>query len=117
MLYFCIMNRKNGNRKYKFAIMGNKKIVTTKRKRVLHVISSAKRQKTWNGKLTASFLKDASNAIFQSNYDKEIPVIYAEEGIIYKESRSGKIELGKITGMKRKIKEKKYTIEHIRIGE
>jgi hypothetical protein len=112
------MVSKRGSRKYSLdAMMENKKNVKTKTKRILHVLNSAKRQKTWNGKLTASFLEYASNAIFRSNFEKEIPIIYAEEGVIYKESRSGKIPLGKITGLKRQIKEKNYTIEHITIGE
>ncbi len=79
--------------------------------------ASKKRNKVWNDALTPAFLKDATKAILMFNDEREIPVIYAKNGIIYKESKSVKVKLGKITKLKRQIKENHYTIEHVKISE
>ena len=94
-----------------------KKKVTLSGKSSVDLSVSTKRNKVWNGDLTPSFLKDATKAILLFNQEREISVIYAKEGIIYKESKSGKVKLGKITKLKRQIKENHYTIEHVKISE
>lgn len=94
-----------------------KKKVTLTKKSSVYLHTSTKRTNVWNDALTPSFLKDATNAILLFNHEREIPVIYAKEGVIYKESKSMKVKLGKITQLKRQIKENNYAIEHIKISE
>lgn len=94
-----------------------KKKTTLSRKSSLDIHASTKRNRVWNDALTPSFLKDATKAILLFNQEREIPVIYAKKGIIYKESKSGKVNLGKITKLKRQIKGNNYTIEHVKISD
>lgn len=73
--------------------------------------NSTKRHIVWNDALTPSFLESATKSILLNNQELGVPVIYAKNGIIYKELRSVKITLGKITGLERLIKEDSYSIE------
>lgn len=65
----------------------------------------------WDDTLTPSFLASTTQEIIDYNNTHRIPIIYAEKGIIYKKTKSHKIELGKITRLKRAIVENNYTIE------
>ncbi len=65
----------------------------------------------WKDSLSITFLRKAANGIKFFNYVHKTPIIYSENGVIYKVVDSEKIELGKIKTIKRKIKENCYTIE------
>ncbi len=64
--------------------------------------------------LNKTFLEKATEEILAVNNQNSIPVIYAENGVIYKTQKTGRTALGKITPLTRKISENKYKIEPIR---
>lgn len=112
------MNNKHGNKMSSIAaLIESRKRSTKRRKTAIPVQSTKKRPPVWDGALTPSFLEHATNTIVSYNFEREIPIIYAMKGIIYKESKSGRIPIGKIAGIKRQINENNYTIEYIRKSE
>lgn len=112
------MNKKHGNNMNSIATLIESRRRTTKRRKAAFTVQSTKRRSTvWDGALTPAFLEHATNAIVSYNFDREISIIYAVDGIIYKESKSGRSPIGKIAGIKRQIKENNYTIEFIKKSE
>ncbi len=74
---------------------------------------SKKNQITWKNNLSKDFLAEATKNIVKYNRRRQIPIIYAKDGIIYKELESKVIKIGIIQPLKRRVVENNYSIDYI----